>query len=130
MVDVGYETHNEILNLGSISLFVVYYFLKVIIYLLLKLYTYLSGKKTKIADTIGQQLFFGEILVLLIEAFFEFLISTLLQLRAPLKTESGEITSTWLGYLSLVLMLGFFLPSMLYILYQPLQRLKEEDYEK
>jgi len=35
MVDLGYETHNQMLNLGSLAIFIVFYFIKVILYLVL-----------------------------------------------------------------------------------------------
>jgi len=78
MVDLGYETHNEILNLGSVSLFIAFYFFKVVVYLLLSLYQSLTGTKSKVVDKMKKGLFFSELLTLMIEAYFELLISTLL----------------------------------------------------
>ena len=44
MVDLGYETHNQLLNLGSLAIFVVLYFLKMVVYFIFFPLKYFSYK--------------------------------------------------------------------------------------
>ena len=78
MVDLGYETHNEMINLGSIFLFLFFIFLKLLLFGLLKCLGYFTQKVKPLVLYLGNGLFYNNILVLLIEAYFEVLISTYL----------------------------------------------------
>jgi hypothetical protein len=77
MKDLGYESFNSILNLGSIFIFTVLYFVLLVIYCFFKL---LDFKKTaSIKAYLSSKLFYSAILSLLIESYFEFLIAGVLQ---------------------------------------------------
>ena len=119
MEDLGYETHNEMLNLGSISIFMAYYFFKMMVYGFLCLLSRFSDKADRVKRFVRDGLFFNSVLSLLLEANFELLISGYLQLRAPLKSVSGEITSIGYGWLT-VMLIALFLPvAQVYVLVQP-----------
>ena len=93
MEDLGYETHNAILNLGSMWIFANIYFLRVIIYLVLKAVKRYSREgrfKFKILEYEKLNLFFGSFLALLIEPYMEWLISGWLNFKFPLHESSGE----------------------------------------
>ena len=45
MIDIGYQTHNAIQNLGSLWVFMVLYFAKVIVYLLYRMIKSISRGK-------------------------------------------------------------------------------------
>jgi len=110
MVDLGYETHNEILNLGSLAIFLFVYVLKVLLYLLLLPISLYKPRIKQAVEKLKEGLFFSELISLLLEAYFEMLISTYLQFRAPLDSANGEITSVGLGFLCLFLII-IFLPT-------------------
>lgn len=106
-IDIGYETHNSMLNLGSLAIFTSLWFFKLPFLLLAKA---LSGKFTtfgKIFNKMYKAMVFGELIAILIDAYFEFLISGYLQFKAPLYSENGETVSVIIGGVGLVLILGF-----------------------
>jgi hypothetical protein len=47
MEDLGYETHNSILNLGSLFIFGTIYVVKVAVYLIGEILSFLTGMKIK-----------------------------------------------------------------------------------
>ena len=76
--DLGYETHNSVLNLGSIGIFSFLYFMKIGLVLLpLKLM-----RKHKVANALYQKLLtfmiFSEILELNFDGYFEIMIAGIL----------------------------------------------------
>ena len=86
MQDLGYETHNSVLNLGSLAIFLTLYFAQLGAFLLVKGFSLISGKGADFARKLKRGLFFGEIIALLIDAYFEFIISGYLQAQHPLFT--------------------------------------------
>ena len=108
-VDLGYETHNSILNLGSVFVFALFWFLQVFFYLLLKL----SGRAKRVTIRLHNYLFYGGIISLLLEAYLDFVLSGFLNLQSMLLTTFGEILANWVGYISVfvscILMPGIFI---------------------
>jgi len=129
MVDLGYESHNEILNLGSLAIFLVLYFLKVILYFLLLPLSIIRPQLESTKNKLKKGLFFNDLIALLEEAYFEMLISTYLQFKAPLNTANGEVSSTGFGYISVFLVLLFLPAACIWVLSQPLERLREEEFK-
>jgi hypothetical protein len=83
MEDLGYNTHNSIVNLGSIGIFSFFYVCKVLFYFLLLIPFILVTKNRralKWAKTIKHQLFFSEFISITLEGYFEFLIAAYLNL--------------------------------------------------
>jgi hypothetical protein len=75
---LGYETHNSVLNLGSIGIFSFLYFVKIVLLLLpLKLFG-----RFKLANTLYKKLLsfmiFSEILELNFDGYFEIMIAGIL----------------------------------------------------
>ena len=72
METLGYETHNSLLNLGSISIFSSVYYVRL-------LFLFLVVRNIPCLEEYQKRLFklliFGEILSISIEGYFEFLIS-------------------------------------------------------
>ena len=80
MRDIGYESHSCVKNLGSLSIFTALYFAKVAIIAVLwipKRFTHAGSwpKYIKIYNFFAQTAFFSDILAILIDAYFEFLIA-------------------------------------------------------
>jgi hypothetical protein len=81
MADLGYETHNSILNLGSIALFLSIYFFKIIALLSLWLIRKYTPKCKENYKSLYKQVFFAELIGLLLEAYFELLITSFLNIK-------------------------------------------------
>ena len=80
MRDIGYESHSSIKNLGSLSIFTAIYFAKVALIIVLwvpKRFGNLgtNPKFLKFYNHLCKSAFFSEILAILLDAYFEFLIS-------------------------------------------------------
>mmetsp|Transcript_23187 Transcript_23187/g.35886 ORF Transcript_23187/g.35886 Transcript_23187/m.35886 type:complete len:134 (+) Transcript_23187:3022-3423(+) len=129
MVDLGYETHNSLLNLGSLAIFTFIYTLRVAFFLLLCASSFCTNRFQEKRRSLSQTLFFGEILAILIEAYFEFLLSGYLQLKAPLTSTGGESVSIAIGLVGLFLILIFMPLGFFKVLSQPLGRLETDDFK-
>ena len=82
ITNLGYETHNSILNLGSTYLFVNVYAIFVVILLLLKYRLKNYGIRRKIHNFLQEKLIFSFIIQLFVTTFMESLIAGYLNLRA------------------------------------------------
>ena len=116
MAELGYDSHNAILNLGSVLIFALFWLIQVIFCGLLKIWTKLTRRGFRMLRNLKHRLFFTEILSLMIEAYLEFIISGWLNSQVTLDTTNGEIVSKYVGYISLfitlVVMPGAFLQMM------------------
>lgn len=79
-------------------------------------------------DKFNKKLIWGEILAILIEACFEFLIAGYLQYQHPLTDYAGEVVSTIIGFICLFMTIVVMPIVFIYILYQDKQRLYDEDF--
>jgi len=80
MRDIGYESHSSIKNLGSLSIFTAMYFAKLGVIGVMWIFKRFSkmGEKPRFLKLYNQlclNAFFSEILAILLDAYFEFLIS-------------------------------------------------------
>ena len=83
MEDLGYSTHNSIVNLGSLGLFSFFYVVKVVLYIFLLIPIIAATKNKKLlksAKKIKKDLFFTEFISITLEGYFEFLIAAYLNL--------------------------------------------------
>ena len=103
---MGYETHNSLLNLGTISIFILLYFLALIFLLILKMIILKTGKGNSIYSSIKKRLIFGLLISLLIEPYIELLISAYLNIKAPVSTKNGEIIGIFTGYFAATISCG------------------------
>jgi hypothetical protein len=69
-------------------------------------------------DKFNKKLIWGEILAILIEACFEFLIAGYLQYQHPLTDYAGEVVSTIIGFICLFMTIVVMPIVFIYILYQ------------
>jgi len=106
MQDLGYDSHNSVLNLGTIAVFSFIYYVRVLFYFLgVKPFVYFTNRGKAYMKSFGESLFFGELLFLAMEAYLEFLISGYLNLSEPLSTTSGETVAVALGAYAIILTL-------------------------
>ena len=92
MQDLGYDSNNCLQLLGSLFIFAVIYFMRVIILYpfvltLIKLFNVGKGY----AKTLKNDLFYGEIIVINLEAYMELLIAGYINYSFPLNSTDGEI---------------------------------------
>ena len=105
MEDLGYETHNAILNLGSLFIFGSLYILKVILYFIAKVFCFITGVQIKGLDKFGQRLFFNEVLAIVLEAYIEWIISGYLNYVSQDFSVDGERIGVILGYVCLAVVI-------------------------
>ena len=92
MQDLGYDSHNSLQLLGSLFIFAMIYFLRVIMYYpfvmcVIRLFNVGQGY----GKSLRENLFFTEIIVINIEAFLELLISGFINYSFPLSATDGEV---------------------------------------
>ena len=110
LTQMGYESVNSMLNLKTVSVVICTYIIRMAISgflkLLMKIGKKLSGKTPRKVRCcyryVSDGLFFGAFIGLTLESYLEFLISSYLTLKNPLKKTSGDIIS-----LSLASILAF-----------------------
>jgi hypothetical protein len=73
--NLGYETHNSILNLGTVAVLLTLWLLEIVVMLLLKLYVFITGKGKKQFNYLYKRAFWGDIVPLTLETYLEFLIA-------------------------------------------------------
>ena len=127
MENIGYETHNTILNLSTLYFVMWFYLVKVMIFGIL----HVSNKRNnRLYMQLRSTLFWGEILTIMMEGFMELYISGYLEYQYPLSTLNGEKQARVIGYLCLFLSLVL-LPSLLsWVLYQNKEKLEDKDFEQ
>ena len=92
MQDLGYDSNNCLQILGSLFIFAMIYFMRVIILYpfvltVIKLFNFGHEYRKTLKDT----LFFGEIIVINLEAYMELIIAGFINYTFPLNSTDGEI---------------------------------------
>lgn len=84
MCDLGYTSYNPIINLGTLAFLLFCYVAKIVFTfgVLLPMSMKYTRAKTRFGHSV-KQLFFGDLLVIFIEGYLEFLISSFLIFGAP-----------------------------------------------
>ena len=129
MRDLGYETHSSVLNLGTLFVLLIVYFIQVFYCGLLGLFVVISGKGRNHFNNMKKQLFFNGFFSIILEAYIEFLISSLLNLSSPESSNNGELISKYLSYFCLFVTLIICPIAFAYVLKQPLDTLNSHAFE-
>ena len=82
------------------------------------------------AIKLKNKLFFGEIISIGIEAYFEFLISGYLAVYADIMTVDGEVLSTIMGWFSLIITCIIMPITLLWLLTKPLKEFHHPRFEE
>ena len=127
IVDLGYTSSNSILNLGTLSIVFIFYFVRIILLLLLIIYTkittfcpYIHKYRGELQNT----LFFSEVIKTFIEGYFEFLISCYFAIKTPLMTKNGEILSVIIGYSGLIIAMLLPLTIIIFLIFFKIDKFK------
>ena len=126
---MGYETHNSLLNLGSIFIFGCIYALRILIFLALKLVSKISKKKFKYTKKLKDQLFWSEGLSIFLETFFELVISGYFSTTARIVTSNGEIIGYIVGIGCLVIALVLLPLLLIYVQTMPVSKYSSTDFK-
>ena len=100
IIEMGYETHNSLLNLGSVSIFIILYFVSLVLLLIFKIIVWKTGYGTLIYNSIKKRLIFGILIHLFMEPYMEILISAYLNVKAPVSTKNGDKIGIITAYIS------------------------------
>ena len=109
---MGYETHNSMLNLGSCIILIITYLIMLIILLIVKIFEWKTGKGSSVYKFLKKRLIFGSLISLLIEPYIEILISSYLNIIAPVTTKNGDQIGIYTAYVGGILSCGI-LPILL-----------------
>lgn len=127
MEDLGYDTHNSFLLLGSLGVFAIYYWLRVFLYLFLLVpFVLITRKGVKFAKGLRRVLFFNYLIGITIEGYFEYLIAGWLNLDKPIYHADGEILGVGIAIYSLFLCLFLFPVIWVALLFQPQKKLRQK----
>ena len=82
--DIGYENFNSMLTMGSVTVFVFFYFAKVLICFIVLRIKNLHPKIRKYFMGIKKTLYYQDIHILLLEGYIEFLMAMYFNYKYPL----------------------------------------------
>jgi hypothetical protein len=127
MRELGYRSHNSILNLGSLFLYLIVYLFKLIFIVpILMLFTKITGYGGKLYTWITKHMFYAEPILISVEGYMEFMISGYLNTQQfdanPLY--NGEVMSVYVGYFSLFLTFVLMPALFIYLLKKPIEEIK------
>ena len=106
MEDLGYDSHNSILLLGSIYIYIVAYFS---IFMLLPVFKRVLGAKSKYWIKLYKIMVFNFIIAIFYECHLEMMISGVLNFQQPLYSTNGE-TSGYAFSFFLIIVTIIFMP--------------------
>ena len=130
MKDLGYETHNSMSLLGSLFIFTVIYFMRVMLfYPVVKLFVKITKKGEQYCNQLRDTLFYGEIITISIEAYIELLIAGYLNYKYQLNSTGGEIFAVWVSYYCLFMCLVIMPILSIYILTREMDKFHDEQFE-
>jgi hypothetical protein len=126
IVELSYESYNQLLNLGSVVLFIAFWLVKVLIFYILKR----TKKYPTLMKSLHNSVFYGSIISIWLETYLEFVITGALQIQKPLYSTVGEVISSLTAYISLTMV--FVVPSVFaWVLYsKPLSITKTINFER
>ena len=99
--NLGYETHNSILNLGSTFLFFCCYLIAFILMSLLRVCKKKNPKIENAYSYLKNKLVWSFVIQLFISSYMEVLIGAYLNIRAPIITYHGDVAGLIFGYFSI-----------------------------
>jgi len=124
MKDLGYNSYDSILNLGTLGVITFVYYIRVMYYFCLKMYnshkSNIYGERLK---KLGESLFFAEFLFFTMEAYFEFLISGYLNLSDPNNATGGKGISNFLGIYVIIVALVVVPGVLIYVFSRPIEQI-------
>ena len=129
-IQMGYETHNSILNLGSSSIIIMIYFMMLIILLVIKIFVCKTGKGSSVYKFLKKKLIFSSLIYLIVEPNMEILISSYLNMIAPVTTMNGDQIGIYTAYAGGILSCGILPITLLWISSRNKQILEDPSFKE
>ena len=130
MKDLGYESHNSLRLLGSLFIFALLYYVRLLLlYPVVLSISKLWKVGVKYERDLKHSLFFNEFIVLNLEAYMELLISGYINYMFPLGSTNGEIVAQYVSYYSFAVCL-FVLPCIsIWVLIQNMDVIRSQEFK-
>ena len=93
MAFLGYESHNSMRILGTISVFLVWWIIKLLLLPIFYIISARSIRVTKWYKEFKRAMIWGALFITILEAYIELLIASNLNLEFPIFTYSGDMAS-------------------------------------
>ena len=128
---LGYDNHNPMLNLGTITVVLIVYFVKVmgLFFILYPVKTYF-GIGAVMYDKQFKKLFFTEILVLIIEGYIELLLAAFMNISAPQGHPENIRSNHIIDAILLLTTLVIVPATLIMILSKPFEVLKTNEFKE
>ena len=128
---IGYDSYNILLNLGTLSLIIILYCLKlVIVFVIMLPLSYCIPKIKEQYKIEKNNLFFDDFFGIIFEGYFNIIICCLFNFFADSESQDNNLTNKVLAHVLLVIMI-FCVPAILIHLYQKSrEQLDEPNYRK
>jgi hypothetical protein len=125
MKDLGYNSHNSLRLLGSLFIFTMFYYVRLLIFLPVVLcISKLFKVGQKYSVELKHQLVFNEILTINMEAYMELLIAGYINYLFPMRSTNGEVLALYVSYYAFVICL-FIMPSVsVWVLIQNMETIR------
>jgi hypothetical protein len=131
MENLGYDTHNSVILLGSLGIFAMWYWIRVSAYFFMLVpFVVLTRKGLKAVKFMKKRLFFKDFIAITIEGYFEYIIAAYLNIEYPVYKKSGELMGIGVGYYSAFLVLFLFPVIWVLLLFQPIKKFKEKRFNE
>jgi hypothetical protein len=107
MRDIGYESFNILMNLGTLAFLLVLYIIKLLSLLTLWPIAHLTKAKffKDLYKQTYNQVFWSDLILLLVQGYLEFIISSILTLLTPLESVDYTPTFFYIAYVFLFISL-------------------------
>ena len=129
MENLGYESHNSIIVLGTLGLVAFYWITRVVFYLFIAVpFVLISKRGLSWTKKMKKKLFFGDLITVTTEGYFEFLISAYLNSMFPIYTTNGEILAVGIGWFSAFITLIFYPIVCFIIAITPLKKFQQKKF--
>jgi hypothetical protein len=128
MKDLGYDSYNSIIILGSMGIFTIFYFLKLIMILILKPFKF--PKVVKFRNWLNNGIFFQEIIKLILEGYIEFLIAHYLNMHLLISSTVGDFFTIIFSFSTMFLCYIFVPGAIIYVIIEDVEVLNELDFKK
>ena len=118
MANIGYDSHNFLQNIGSLQIFIMMYFMRVLFVLFLKVFLKITGRGKLFYEKQFKRVFFTDLILIFIEGYIEFCIAGYLQFGNPNIDRSyvGEKLSLYICAFSVVMSLVIIPLGFIYML--------------
>ena len=128
MANIGYDSHNFLQNVGSLQIFLLAYFVRIVFTIVLKLVNLLTGAGGELYKKQLKRIFFTDLILIFIEGYLEFLIAGYLQYGNDSINMHylGEKISSYLGNFSIIVSLILIPLGFLYMLSRKIEVIESE----